>query len=332
MGEEFSFVIVGSGNMAETYAAVVGKLPGMRVAGVVSRSGRKPEGLTGEADVGVASSSREVGREFDAVILATPNGLHHQGAIEAAELGKHVLTEKVLDIRAESMDRMIRVCRDRDVRLGVAFQSRTHPDIRAIKRLLEAEQFGRVYAADLAVKYYRDQAYYDSAPYRGTRNLDGGGPFMQQAAHNVDMYCWYFGMPEKVVSSLGTFAHDIEVEDHGVALVRHADGMIGTISVSTAARPGFPATLTIHAERGTVIVENADIITWEMEGVENPHVEDAVARHDGATSAQVKDTAGHEEIVRDFVDACREGRDPMITGESARMATDLILRIYEADM
>ncbi len=36
--------------------------------------------------------------EFDAVIICTPNGLHHISAIEAATLKKHVLCEKPIDI------------------------------------------------------------------------------------------------------------------------------------------------------------------------------------------------------------------------------------------
>ena len=119
-----------------------------------------------------------------------------------------------------------------------------------MKKLLDEKKLGRLCAVDLSVKCYRDQAYYDSAPYRGDKEIDGGGPFIQQAAHNVDMYCWFFGMPEEVVSALDTFAHNIEGEDHGVALLRHADGMIGTITASTVAKPGFPARLEIHAVPG----------------------------------------------------------------------------------
>jgi len=332
MADEFRFVIVGSGSMAETYTTVLDKLPGMRLVGVVSRSGNRPEGVADDAPIEVAAAISDINQEFDAVIVATPNGVHHESAVEAAGLGKHVLTEKVLDITVDAMDRMIGACRERDVRLGVAFQSRTSPDIAAVKKLLDQKKLGRIYAADLSVKCYRDQAYYDSAPYRGGKEIDGGGPFIQQAAHNVDIYCWYFGVPDKVASALGTFAHDIEGEDHGVALLRHADGMIGTITASTVASPGFPARLEIHAERGAVIMENADITTWAVDGVDNPHVADGIARHSGATSAKVKDTAGHEAIVKDFVRACREGRDPMVPGESARMATDLILKIYSSSL
>lgn len=323
------FAIIGTGNIARTYAAAIGIVDGLTLVGCVSRSGRRPSYLPGGSPV--AERLAGLDADFDAVIVATPPGLHHEGAIAAAEMGKHVLTEKPLDVTRKNMDAMIAACRKAGVRLGVAYQRRMSPDNQAVKKLLDAGALGRVYAADLSVKFYRDQAYYDSAPYRGTYAVDGGGPFVQQASHNIDLYCWFFGLPESVVSILGTFAHDVEVEDHGAALLRHDDGMIGTIVASTIAKPGFAARLDVHAERGSVVLENDAISTWEVEGVENPSTEPAGTIHSGS-SVSVEDTFGHEAILQDFAEAVREGRDPAVSGESARRASELILRIYEAAM
>lgn len=318
------FVIVGTGNIARTYAAAVGKVEGLDIVGYVSRNGRPPD----YADAAAARSLDDLQADFDAVILATPPGLHHEGAVAAAELHKHVLTEKPLDVTRDRMDAMIDACREAGVKLGVSYQRRMSPDNQAVKALLKEGKLGRVYAADLSVKFYRDQAYYDSAPYRGTYEIDGGGPFMQQASHNIDLYCWFFGMPSRVVGMLGTFAHEIEVEDHGAVLLRHDDGMIGTIVASTIALPGFPARLDIHAEHGSVGLVNDVITTWEVEGIENPSTEPDGAIHSGS-SMSVADTYGHEAILKDFADAVRDDRDPAVTGESAREASELILRIYE---
>ncbi len=321
----FRFVIVGSGNISRTYLKAIANLPDVAVAGVVSRSGRRPEGLPAQA--GVFPSLAAVTVPFDAVILTTPNGLHHQGAIEAAALGKHVLTEKVLEISTDAMDRMMRACRDAGVKLAVTYQRRMSPDNIAVKRLLDAGRLGRVFAADMTVKFWRDAAYYRSGAYRGTRAVDGGGAFTQQAAHNADLLCWFFGMPDKVVSLCDRFVHDIEVEDHGVALLHYPNGMIGTFTASTACKPGFPTRLEIHTTSGSLVMENDCIAQWKIEGVPNP-AEKKFQVHDGATSAAVADTAGHEAIIRDFVDAIRSGREPAVPAESGRLATELILQIY----
>lgn len=327
MSHPFRFVIVGSGNMAGTYAGILESSSEASLVGTVSRSGHRPEGVS--SSLPVYSSIADVDVAFDAVILATPNGMHHHGALEAAQLGKHVLSEKVLDVTTDAMDAMIQACREANVRLGVTFQRRMSPDNQVLKELLDDGRLGRVFAADLTVKFYRDQAYYDSASYRGDRTIDGGGPFMQQAAHNIDVYVWMFGLPATVASAMGTFCHDMEGEDHGAALLTYEDGMIGTIIASTACKPGFPASLAIHTEKGSVVLENDKITQWDVDDIPNPSRTGDMRIHSGAASAAVSDTAGHEAIVEDFIAAVREGRDPMVPGEDARRTTDLILAIYE---
>lgn len=325
----FRFVIVGSGNISRTYLHAIDNLPGVAVAAMVSRGGHRPAHLP--SAIPVFTSLASVSVPFEAVILTTPNAMHHQGAIEAAHLGKHVLTEKVLDISIANMDAMTAACAAAGVKLAVSYQRRMSPDNIAMKALLDSGQLGRVFAADMRVKFYRDMAYYNSGPYRGKYALDGGGPFIQQASHNVDIFCWFFGMPDQVVSLLGTFVHPIEVEDHGVALLRYANGMIGTITASSACKPGFPPVLDIHSERGSVVMVNDDIVTWNVEGVERPAKPAGFEVHSGSNTAAVTDTAGHEAILRDFVEAVRENREPAVPASQGRLATELILKIYQAN-
>jgi len=324
----FRFVIVGSGNISNTYCNAIDKLEAIDIVGVVSRSGNKPKALEPRDDVEVAPTISQITKDFDAVILCTPNGYHHKGAIEAADLGKHVLTEKVLDISMDAMDTIINSCKENGVRLGVAYQRRMSPDNQIIKKMIESGQLGKISSVDLRVKNYRDQAYYDSSPYRGTWEIDGGGCFIQQAAHYIDLYSWFFGIPNQVISALGTFTHDIEVEDHGAVLLRHEDGKIGTIIASTATKPGFDARFEIHSDKGTVILENDIITQWSIDGLSNPSKSQSMEIHSGASSASVSDTSGHEAIITDFVNAVRERREPVVSGNAARLATELILKIY----
>ncbi len=330
MSDSFRFAIVGSGNISTTYLQAIDKVEGAEIAGLISRSGSRPDGLPD--DVPVVASLSEMTADFDAVILCTPNGTHCEGACEAAALGKHVLTEKVLEITRARMDQMIAACDAANVNLGVSYQRRMSPGNVAVKRLLEDGVLGRVFAADMRVKFYRDMDYYNSGSYRGGYAIDGGGPFIQQAAHNVDIFAWLFGLPIKVVSMLDTFTHEIDVEDHGVALMRYPDGMIGTITASTATKPGFSPVLEIHGENGTLVLENDEITGWHVDGVANPIKATDFEVHSGSDSAAVTDTAGHEALIADFIEAAREGRSPAVPASSARQATDLVLQIYESNI
>ena len=327
--QPFNFAIVGSGNIGATYTRALENVSGAGVAALVSRSGNRPDYLPHGTPV--FDSIDRIDVPCDAVILCTPNGLHHQGAIEAARRGLHVLTEKVLDISIANMDAMHDACERAGVQLGVTFQRRMSPDNAAVKDLLDQGALGKIYAADMRVKFFRDMDYYNLGDYRGGYAIDGGGPFIQQAAHNLDIFCWFFGLPTEIVAILGTLARDIEAEDHGVAAMRFGDGMIGSITASTIAKPGYSPVLEIHTERGTIIMENDEITAWDIEGVDNPSKKpEDFEIHSGSASAAVTDTSGHEAILADFVQACRGNRPPAVPAASARLATELALNIYQA--
>ena len=189
------YVILGSGNISNTYVRVINQMEGSEIVGCVSRSGKNPSAMPALKNKKDLKSFKQ---DFDAVIVATPNGLHCKGIIEAAELGKHVLTEKPLGINSDSMEAALAACESAQVTLAVAYQRRTAPDNQVVKKLLDNGTLGRVFSADLSAKCYRDQSYYDSATYRGGWDIDGGGPFIQQACHNIDIYTWFFGMADIV--------------------------------------------------------------------------------------------------------------------------------------
>jgi predicted dehydrogenase len=323
------FVIIGSGSIAGTYARALANAPDAELSGIVSRSGRAPAGAP--EGIEVAPSLDAIKAPFDAVIVATPNGLHHLGIAAAARLGKHVICEKPLGISIPAMETALRACAENKVKLAVSYQRRLAPDNMIVKELLEQGKLGRVFACELQVKFYRDQAYYDSAPYRGNKALDGGGPFIQQGSHNIDLYAWFFGRPEKTVSMMGTFLHQIEGEDYGVAILKHADGMIGTITASTNCHPGFPARITIHSDLGYLVLENDVIVQWQMGELPNPSVSAGLKLHSGAGSAAVSNTSGHEAVISDFIEAVRFDREPAVSGEAARTATEIIIDIYGAN-
>ena len=322
------YVIIGSGNICTTYVNAIAEVGG-DVIGVVSRSGRSP---ASHSTLPSWPTLDAVDQASDAVGVTPPNGLHHEGIADAARLGKHVVTEKPLDISVEAMDAAISACREANVTLAVAYQHRTAPDNRTIKKLLEQGALGRVFAVDLSAKFYRPQSYYDNDEYRGGLAIDGGGPFMQQACHDLDLYTWFFGKPEFVASMLDTFVHDIEVEDHGVALMRHRDGMIGSVVASTATKPGFPARMEVHSEKGSFVLSDDVIAHWSIDGIDKPTDSSYINEHDGATSAAVTDTRAHQAILLDFERAVQTGGTPIASPESARLATELILMIYQGTL
>lgn len=319
------FVIIGSGNIASTYISAIENIENAHVVGFVSRNINQKKA---NHELPRFQTIHEIDIEYDAVIVCTPNSFHHVNTIEAASLGKHVLCEKPIDISLESIDKMISSCTENNVKLGVVYQRRYSSDNPLIKKLIDENKIGKIFSVDLSVKNYRDDNYYNSSEYRGTYKIDGGGPFIQQASHYIDLYYWFFGKPNKLISKLNTFVHDIEVEDHGAVICNHDSGMISTITASTATKPGFPAKMEIYSDKGYLVLENDVITHWEIEGINNPTSQTNTNMHTGSASAAVADTTNHEFLINDFIDAIISDRQPIISGESAKNATEIILEIY----
>ena len=325
MNDIIKFVIIGSGNIANTYVSAIENIRNAEVVGIVSRNPNQKSNF----NISFYQALINVDKQFDAIIVCTPNGLHNKSTMEAAKLGKHVLCEKPIDISVESIDKMISSCKANNVKLGIVYQRRFSSDNPVVKKLLEQNKLGKIFLVDLSVKNYRDDAYYNSAEYRGTYEIDGGGPFMQQASHYIDLYYWYFGKPDKIVSSINTFVHDIEVEDHGAAICVHNSGIIGTITASTATKPGFPAKMEIYSDKGYLVLENDVITHCEIEGLDNPSRRKNINMHTGASTAFVEDPTNHEFVIKDFIESIKHNKEPLISGESARNATEIILEIYK---
>src|SRR5258706_7438844 len=136
---------------------------------------------------------------------------------------------------------------------------------RALKEAVEAGRFGRLTLGETTCKWWRPQSYYDEGGWKGTKALDGGGALMNQAIHNVDLLLWLMGPVTHIMGFTATLAHQrIEVEDTAVACLRFASGALGVIQATTSVYPGLPKTVAIHGDRGTVVVEQDDVLRWDF--------------------------------------------------------------------
>ncbi len=271
----------------------------------------------------------------DVVSVCTPSGLHGDVTIAAAEAGKHVLCEKPIEIAEEKIDEMIGACRKNGVKLGNIFQRRTYKASRMAKDAIDRGLLGKMVLGDVYLKYYRSQSYYDSAGWRGTWALDGGGALMNQGVHGIDLALWIMGPVKSVYGRADHLARNIEVEDTAVALIEYENGAWGVLEGTTSVNPGESTKLSLHGKKGSIVLEEGGISKWAVaEG------EDEVAKavpmegkeeKDGAASDPTAiGVAGHVFLVNDLVKAIREDREPFITGDSARKGVELILGIYES--
>src|SRR5215212_8749369 len=263
--QEIGFAIIGAGMVARYHATALKRIPGVRLVAVGRSDSARVEETA--AQFGVPCLADEVGRlpadDVDAVCICTPSGLHAEQTIAAARAGKHVLVEKPMALTLADADAMIAACAQAGVRLGVALQRRTEPEFQRLQAAIGAGELGHLVLGSVSVPYLRSQSYYDSADWRGTWALDGGGALMNQGIHLVDLLLWLMGDAAEVRATATTLTHTIEVEDCVTATLRFANGALGSITATTAAAPGFPHRVEIYGDRGGVQIEGEQVVRWE---------------------------------------------------------------------
>jgi predicted dehydrogenase len=258
----------------------------------------------------------------DAVLVLTPANAHLPIAEAAFAAGKHVLCEKPLEASLADAERLVAAGRQADRKLGVVLQLRFRAGSQRLKQVLEQGGLGTVQAASMAVPWWRPQAYYD-APGRGVKARDGGGVLLTQAIHTLDLFRWCVGVRSVQAAQICTTdLHQMETEDYAAALVRLGNGAPGSILATVAAYPGSTEWIHIIGTLGTARLEGGNLrLSW----LDAP--EEVLADDSGSGSGANLMGFSHEPhkaVLRDFLDAIEQDRDPAIPGEEALATQRLI--------
>jgi UDP-N-acetyl-2-amino-2-deoxyglucuronate dehydrogenase len=327
------FGLVGCGVIAPAHARSIEELPGAALVAVCDIIEEKAARLAAEFPAAVYSDYDEMFRrdDLEAVIVLTPSGLHAQVGIAAARAGKHVLVEKPMDVTLEKADALIQACTQAGVKLGVISQHRWDPGLAGLKQAVLADKLGQLNFGGSHTKWYRSQQYYDSGDWRGTWALDGGGALINQSIHYVDLLQYIMGPVEEIHAYCAARAHErIEVEDIAVAAIKFKSGALGLLEGNTSAYPGFCARLDIYGTSGSVIIENDQILEWQLCSGENcPVAPEPVGVIAGSSSKDIWHTP-HKRQIEDFVLAVQEDREPLVNGYEGRKPLEIVLAVYES--
>lgn len=333
------FGIIGTGMIAHFHAKAIAAISGAKLVGCYDRVPGRAAAFGQEYSCdGYDDFDQFLGNpEIQIVTICTPSGAHMEPAVEAARAGKHILVEKPLEITLARCDAIIGACSQAGVQLGAILPSRFSPANLALKHAIDSGRFGRLTMGDTYVKWWRTQQYYDSGNWRGTWQLDGGGSYMNQAIHNVDLLYWMMGDVEEVIGMTATLAHErIEVEDVGSAVVKFKSGAIGTLQATTSAWPGLLKKTEIHGTQGSAIIEQDDVLMWQFEHEAPGDVElrETYAKGSGgvggASDPKAISFVGHQRQFEDFIRSVNAGQRPAIDGLEGRKSVEIILAIYES--
>ncbi len=263
--------------------------------------------------------------DIDAMVIsATPETTHYPMAKASLEAGKHVFLEKPIALDLEEADELIELARSKELLFTIGYSQRFNPKFAYVKKSIADGAIGQPISA-LVSRHI-------------TRNLGNkiGGriklsPAAMEATHDIDFLLWCFE-PRRPVRVYCQEVHKImqaslNVPDCAWMVVTLDDGSVLTIGAGWVLPPAYPNFSSTWIEmvgtEGAVMVDDThrDVyLTTMKRGIEFP-----ISTMPGEKLGHVYAGPMEAETIH-FLECVTLGRQPLVTGEHARM----VMRVYQA--
>ena len=336
------FGIVGTGMIANFHAKAIEAMEGSSLHSCFDRNLERSSEFAEKNEIKTYATLEGflADPELDIITIGTPSGTHLDPALAGLNAGKHVICEKPLEVTPERIDPLIAASEVNGVTLAAILNRRFNESVVLLKEAVDAGRFGTISLVEASIKWYRDQAYYDSAGWRGTWALDGGGALMNQSIHIIDQLIHTIGPVKRVSGSMALLAHEnIEVEDTAVAILEFENGAKGIVQGSTAcwSSTGHPAEVNICGSEGSAFLADEHFKVWDFKtpAPVDEYVQANLMASDDAVGLGANDPnainfTGHQRNFEEVVNAIKENRRPSVDCHEARKAVALICAIYES--
>lgn len=166
--------------------------------------------------------------DVDAIWIATPNELHMQHAIMAAENGKHVVCEKPMALNLHQAQAMIEAIERNNVKY-VQRSKVFDPPVRKMREVVASGQLGRV----IQINSWNYRGWLVNNTFLPVE-LDterGGGLTYRQGPHQLDIVRSIGGGLVKSVRAMtGRWSRDFDTEGNYAAFLEFADGTAALVS------------------------------------------------------------------------------------------------------
>ncbi|HHV10380.1 MAG TPA: Gfo/Idh/MocA family oxidoreductase [Clostridiales bacterium] len=341
--------IIGCGKVGDFHAKAYAKIENSEFTAVCDNNIERARALAERYGVKAYSDVEEMitKEKIDIVSICTPHPLHANPAVAAANCGCNVLVEKPLASSLEDCDRIIEAGDRNHVQIGTMVQRRFYRPAMRIRKAIDEGKLGKPVLGMVTMLGWRDKNYYDSDPWRGTWDGEGGGVMVNQAPHQIDLLQWYMGEVDEIYGIWKNLNHPyIEVEDTAVAVIKFKNGGIGNIVVSNSQNPALHGKVHIFGENGASVgvqtdggqmfVAGMSTITeapyndiWTVPGEEDMQ---AVWKKEDTDFFNSVDSMYyyHQQQIEDFVSAVANGTKPLVDALEGRRTVEIYTGIYRA--
>jgi predicted dehydrogenase len=323
--------IIGSGFMGRTHAEAIAKyVRGVRLVAVTggSRAGEIARDYHIEAEQTVGSLLERT--DIDAIVITTPQSVHEEQVIAAAQCHKHVLLEKPMAVSVEACRAMTRACRDAGVNLMLGFTQRYRRGNIEAKNIIDTGRIGKIRMIRETMIGVAGRTSYPA----WQQLKENYGTLLGYGVHSIDRIRWFTGAEVQSVMARCISPEGTEAEFSSLVFMQLSNGQSASLLCDMECpAPGFPNSgfhSWVIGEKGIIdldaygelkagidgrweVVFRQAPIDWVKEGKFSPTRMQSFADQD-----------------QEFVNSICEQRAPCITGIDGERAVEVALAAYRS--
>jgi len=270
-------------------------------------------------------------KDIDAVFVDTPNYLHEEMVVGAANRKKHILVEKPITITVKAAENMIKAAKKSGVYLMVEQTQRFDPVHQAAKKILDSGVLGRIHnirgrIGHAGPEYWSEGKghwFYD-------KKKSGGGAMIDIGVHITDLIRWFANKKiTEVCATIRTIEKPVKVDDNATVLFRFEDGSKGEIECSWTTRPYEVLTFTYGA-KGKMVTAIGTEKPVKVTIANTGKGEDPNCPFE-EIYPKIGPGSGWENAVHYFINCVIEKKRPFVSGEEGRETMRIINAAYESN-
>lgn len=317
--------MIGTGRVQESMVPALKEARDTKLVAVCSRDKARAVAFSKKHDIERAYDSLdELVRDpqVDVVYVGSPNALHAEQAIRAAEAGKHVFCEKPMALALEECHSMIEACQKNGVKLGLGVMYRQHPAHIKARQLVASGALGQLILAkaqiELVWRVQQPGWYFEPG-------MAGGGIVYMAGVHRIDLLRFILGCEISEVSALiGEQPSERPYEETAMAMTKFDNGACGMLNFYMNI-PHGTTSLEVHGSKASLYLMDTTALWWGGGGGE------LLLKSDAATVRyQFEKTDLYKDEVEDFNRCIREGGEPAGAGIDGLRAAEVCIAMFDS--
>jgi len=323
--------VIGTGMAATPHAKALNDLRDhIDLRGVFSRNAEKCKTFASRFELPFIKNIEDLINDpkLDIIIIITPPNQRLKLVQQFSDAGKHILMEKPVERSSAKAKKIVNLCKEKNVKLGIVFQHRFRESSQKLKKLILSHSLGSIFTVQVQVPWWRDQSYYDE-PGRGSYERDGGGVLISQAIHTLDLMLSLTGPVSEVqaLSSTSQF-HKMESEDFVAGGLKFKSGASGSIFASTSSFPGNAESITLNCEKASAHLQSGVLTIKWLDGRTEKFGE--TSGTGGGADPMAFPHDWHRDLIDNFVKSVQNNYNSLISGEEALNVHELIDALIES--